>query len=325
MFEEITNTVGGDFFSAENVIIYVIVAVLFVVMAKVMKGIFSADFDGQDFIKGLKQRRTLLVELTLVAINIIAALVTSSLGGDEEGVNMATRIFQHFAIAFASSVVGFSVFDEIEEAFISFGNLFKGGWENIGWKIASSLKQCIFDVTFSLVFAIGGPVLNFIIMLQYTGEVDTFGIYTFNDIFNIFNFNNAFKLKPISFTEYCMTIVHFGAVLYLGSRAYDEIRKKAENAQDLTGKRIPVRDIKNFLKKRGLLTDDEIAKYFDGDDDAADDRRFDAQILFGSIMEDYEIFKEMKGSEDKVRRARARYKDASKGFVDNVQAIIPTL
>ena len=85
-------------------------------------------------------------------------------------------------------------------------NLFKGGWENIGWKIASSLKQCVFDVSFSLVFAVGGPVLNFIIMLQYTSEVDVFGIYTFNDIFNIFDFNRAFKLKPLSFTEYCMTI-----------------------------------------------------------------------------------------------------------------------
>lgn len=321
MFEEL-NKVGGNVFSGENIIIYVIVIVLGVVLAKMLKSVFSADFDGQDFIKKLKSRRTLLVEITLVAINIIAALVTASLGGDEEGVNMGIRIFQHFSIAFASSVVGFSVFDEIEEAFVAFGKLFTGGWDNMGWKILSAIKQCLFDVTFSLVFAVGGPVLNFIIMLQYTNEVDVFNIYSFADIFNIFNFSKAFLLKPISFTEYCMTLVHFGAVLYLGSRAYDEIRNKAEDAKNISTRKVPIKNIKEFLVKRKLLTEDEVAAYFDGTDDAADDRRFESQLIFATIMEDYEVYRQMNGSESQVRNARERYRNAVNNFVTEVKATI---
>jgi hypothetical protein len=237
-----------------SLFIWVVVLVSIFLLWKNVKKMFDND-SAKDVVKQFKQKRIGIMELILVLLNFVAAMITSSMGSGSGEIHFALRFSQHFGIAILSAAMGFAIFDEVSESIEAWVRLINEKEYPI-LRSLDALKQTFWDFGLTFAFAWGGPVINYYIMLKYTGELADFkaGLAQ-GSILNPVTWINAAEnslTRPVSYAEFWMTAGHILGVLYLGGSSFDSLKKKYFDKPEPKPLVIPENDMARFFSKWGL-------------------------------------------------------------------------
>jgi hypothetical protein len=296
----------------EKLLTYIGVILLIAISIYAVRKIFSQDVDGKKFIKKFKSKKVEILELLLAVMNGIEAFIAASLGSLQViEVPFATRLGMHLAISAGSAAVGFAFFDQIKEAVLATKELFTAATKGkkLGSAIVIFLKEWL-DALMSIGIAIGGPIMNWIVILVGTGNmmIEVIDYYPFISIQIM-----SGQLQLLALGSTCTVIVHAVIVFYLGMVSFDDI--KAEYfTEEKVDTYIPTRDdIKGYVTKHCGVDPAKFEDYLK-DNSTKFERLYDLETRFLSARALKKKIDKREGNRDELLNAHKNLTQINQAF-----------